>query len=131
MNHPYRNNGMAFLGLLVGLILCSAPPAVQAAKVGFQNQLTTSINVDSYVVTVIRGKQVTARGVTLQIDPGKSMGHANVPAGCILVIYIYDANKPSRLLYQGSRPVDAPNMFFNVKPAANPKKAKVVPAKAP
>jgi hypothetical protein len=131
MNHPQRIIGMAGLGLLAGLILLAGPPSAQAAKVGFRNDLTTSINVDSYVVTVIRGKQVTARGVTLQIDPGKTMGHANVPAGCVLVIYIYDANKPSRLLYQGSRPVDAPNMHFAVKPTTNPKKAKVVPAKEP
>jgi hypothetical protein len=123
--------GMAGLCLLAGLILCAAPGAAEAGKVGFQNQLTTSVNLDSYLVTVIRGKQVTARGATLQIDSGEVSGYANVPANCVLVIEIYDANKPSRLLYRGSTPVGTAPLFFAVQPTANPKKAKLVPTMPP
>jgi hypothetical protein len=131
MNHPQRTIGMAGFGLLAGLILLAAPPGADAAKVGFHNKLTSSVNIDSYIVTVIRGKQVRVPGNTLQIDAGEVAGYPNVPTGAVLVIYVYDANQPSRCLYQGSQPINSASMFFAVKPTANPKKAKVVPAKPP
>jgi hypothetical protein len=129
MNHPQRINGMAGIGLLAGLILCAAPPDAHAAKVTFHNQLTTSINIDAYVTTVVRGKTITVRGKTLQINAGEKAGYPGVPPNCRLTIYIYDANKPSRLLYQDYMDVPPADIFLAVKPKPNSKKAKVVRAK--
>lgn len=113
MNHSHPRLGPILMSLLAGVVLVSQPTAAGAAALGFKNKTTTSIYIEA--ASIVRNRVVRAN--PLLINPGKVGGHQNLPPGKWL-ISVYDANKPSRMMLQGTIFMTLnQDLFFSVERA--------------
>ena len=116
------------MSLLAGLILAAWPAPAAAGPpftIGFQNDTNASIYIEA--VCNIRGRLIPLKPILINAD--KVGWQMNLPLSTFHFV-VYDANKPSKRLFQGSVPVNQ-NLFLAVQPAQGGSGIDVVPAKPP
>ncbi len=124
MRLPRSTIRMLALALPAALLL-AWPAGAAAAGIAFQNGMKTSIYIEA--ASLVRGRVI--RDAPLLIRPGKVGTHMNVPPGN-RAVRIYDANRPARVLFQGTIPVAGQNLLFTVVPDPQAKnRATLTPAK--
>src|SRR5215471_16279374 len=105
MNHPHAQFGTAGMSLLAGLILAAWPTSAAAQaplRVSFRNDTTASIHIQA--ACNIRGKLVALEPVLINADKvgqiDLKVRQLNLPPS-VFHFVVYDANKPSKRLFQG------------------------------
>jgi hypothetical protein len=108
MSRLFHNLSAARLGLLVLGLLGGLPTLVEAAGIGFRNDLSVRVMIQgaSLVNNVLR------KGPALVIDPGKTVWDTNVPSGNREVI-IY-GGQPIRILERTTIPFQGRDMTFSI-----------------
>src|SRR5262245_28663430 len=124
MNRRLRLFRMTKGLVLAFVVLAFCPGALQAAWLGFRNDLNASVIIQT--VTVVNGVAREKPRVFLLAPSEVSIDPVIQPVNKLIVIS--DA-KTKRVLFQDTIPVNA-DLFFSVQ-TNPPDKAKLVPAKMP
>jgi hypothetical protein len=127
MNHPLRHCRSAALGLLTLLAL---QPTAEAAGIAFRNDLPAPVIVQVASIT----KNVVRRGRPILVLPSRVTVERMIPPGKVL-ISVYDANRPSRVLFQDTIIFPGKDLFLALQleppPSPPPTEKEEQAAKAP
>jgi hypothetical protein len=116
-----RRGKIGQLCLAVGL-LALLPTNADAAWLGFKNQLSGPVIIQNAVIV----NNVVRRGKPALLQPGAS-GWDAIPQPGSVMVTIYDANQPSRILFQGTV-MSVKDLFFAVETDSTiPAGAKLMP----
>jgi hypothetical protein len=126
MNRLFCGFG-ACKGTLLGIaLLALAPGSLQAAWLGFRNDVNVPVIVQGGVV-VIPGKQIRWDKPRL-LYPGEIFWDAILKPGN-KIISIYEAKKPNRMVYQDTITISE-DVFYSIQPDP-PGKVKLIKTKMP
>lgn len=127
---------VALLGVAALLAGGIAPAKAEAAWLGYRNDTKAAVIVQSAIVV----NNVVRRGKPYTLNPNQVAWDWVAQANTKIVITVYDAKQPARILYQGPVLAGGTDLFYSVQlepPAVGPRnmplppRAKLTRAKPP
>jgi hypothetical protein len=109
MNRHQRGWSVPGLGLLTVVCWGLGPTAAEAAWRGFSNDSGVAVYAQGAVVV----NNVVRKGRPVLLQPGQSIWDVIQPG--VTTIYIFDARRPTLMLFSGVLPAAANNQFFSIQ----------------